>query len=94
MKTQQAIFFQREVVKSKSKTVKSVTSNNISYTNSCDILSCFKSFYENLYENVDKSLNDSFLNNFPQVDTTDNLFLEKSIEKREILQALKRHATI
>ena len=84
-------FFQREVVKSKSKTVKSVTCNNISYTNSCDILSCFKSFYENLYENepVDKSLNDSFLNNLPQVDNTDNLFLEKPIEKTEILQALR-----
>ena len=84
-------FFQREASKSKSKTVKSVSCNNTSYTKSDDILSCFKSFYENLYENepVDTSLNDLFLNDLPHIDNTDNLFLERPIEKIEILQALK-----
>ena len=44
-----------------------------------------------MYENepVDKSLNDSFLNNLSQADNTDNLFLEKPIEKTEIRQALR-----
>ena len=84
-------FFQREMSLSKSKTVKSVTCNNTSYTKSEDILSCFTSFYKNLYENesVDPALNNLFLDNLPKVNNADNLFLEKPIEKSEIFQVLK-----
>ena len=84
-------FFQREMSLSISKTVKSVTCNNISYTKSEDILSCFTSFYKNLYENesVDPALNNLFLDNVPKVNNADNLFLEKPIEKSEIFQVYK-----
>ena len=76
---------------SKSKTVKSVTCNNTSYTKSEDILSCFTSFYKKLYENesVDPALNNLFLDNLPKVNNADNLFLEKPIEKSETFQVLK-----
>ena len=69
-------FFQREMSLTKSKTVKSVTCNNTSYTKSEDILSCFTSFYKKLYENesVDPALNNLFLDNLPKVINADNLF--------------------
>ena len=56
-----------------------------------NILSCFESFYENLYtsEPVNSSLNGLFLQDLPQVDSSDNLLLKKKIEKHEILTALK-----
>ena len=84
-------FFQKEISNSKEKTVHSITSDNVTYSNSKDILSCFESFYENLYtsEPVDSSLNDLFLQDLPQVDSSDNLLLKKKIEKHEILTALK-----
>ena len=83
------IFFQKEV--SQEKIVRSIISDNVSYSNSQDILTCFKSFYENLYtsEPVDTSLNPLFLFNLPQVDASDNLLLEQKIEKHEISKDLK-----
>lgn len=84
-------FFQKEASSAKNKTVNLIKSNNHSYTKSKDILTCFKSFYEHLYdeEPVDSTLNSLFLNGLPQVDNTDNLVLGKRVEKDEILQALK-----
>ena len=84
-------FFQKEAHSAKSKTVKSIKHNNHTYTTSSDILTCFKSFYENLYteEPVDSSLNSLFLDNLPQVDLSDNEYLKKKISKNEILTALK-----
>lgn len=84
-------FFQKETHSAKSKTVKNINHNNHSYTSSRDILTCFKSFYENLYdeEPVDSSLNSLFLENLPQVDISDNEYLKKKISKTEILTALK-----
>lgn len=84
-------FFQKEASVSKSKTIKNISHNNQSYTSSHDILTCFKSFYRNLYneEPVDPSLNNLFLNNLPKVDTSDNEYLKKKISKNEILTALK-----
>ncbi|MCG8032948.1 MAG: endonuclease/exonuclease/phosphatase family protein, partial [Candidatus Thiodiazotropha taylori] len=84
-------FFQKEASASKSKTVKSITHNNVSYSSSSDILTCFKSFYESLYseEPVDPSLNSLFLDNLPQVEPSDNNFLKNKINKSEILSALK-----
>ena len=57
MKIRLAIFFQKEAHSGKSKVVRKITHNNQSYTSSADILTCFKSFYENLYseEPVDSS---------------------------------------
>ena len=84
-------FFQKEAHAAKSKTVKNINHNNHSYSSSPDILTCFKSFYENLYteEPVDPSLNSLFLDNLPQVDISDNEYLKKKISKNEILTALK-----
>lgn len=84
-------FFQKEVFTSKAKTVKTITHNNVSYSSSSDILTCFKSFYESLYdeEPVDSSLNDLFLNDLPQVDFSDNNFLKNKINKTDILSSLK-----
>ena len=38
---------------------------------------------------VDPSLNSVFLNGLPNIDTSDNVLLEKKIDNHEILQALK-----
>ena len=91
MKIQLVIFFQKEAHSAKSKTVRNITHNNQSYTSPADILTCFKSFYENLYseEPVDSSLNSLFLSDLPQVDSSDNEYLKKKITKDEILTALK-----
>ena len=84
-------FFHKETTLAKEKTVRQITSNNITYTNSEDILTCFKSFYENLYteESADSSLNHHFLDNLPQVSSSDNLLLKQIIRKHEVLSALK-----
>ena len=84
-------FFQKEVSQAKEKTVRSILAENVTYSNSHDILKCFRSFYETLYtsEPIDASLNPLFLSNLPQVDNSDNLFLKQDIAKHEILKALK-----
>ena len=84
-------FFHKEASLSRNKIIKSINQNNHIYTASKDILTCFKTYYKNLYsdEPVDPSLNTIFLNGLPHIDTSDNVLLEKKIEKHEILQALK-----
>ena len=84
-------FFQKEASKGKKKIIKSISHNNHTYNTSQDILTCFRSFYETLYsdEPVDTSLNSLFLDDLPNIDHSDNLFLERKLEKDEILQALK-----
>lgn len=84
-------FFQKEVNLAKKKTVHSIKCNNNIYTNSEDILTSFRSFYQNLYseEPVDRSLNSLFLDNLPQVDISDNFILKQKIEKHEVFAALK-----
>ena len=86
-----AYFFQKEATLSKNKTVKTIQHNTNTYNNSKDILTCFRSFYETLYseEPIDSSLNSLFFDDLPKIDHSDNLFLEKKIEKDEILHALK-----
>ena len=86
-----AYFFQKEATISKNKTIKTIQHNTNTYNNSKDILTCFRSFYETLYseEPVDSSLNSLFFDDLPKIDHSDNLFLEKKIEKDEILHALK-----
>ena len=86
-----AYFFQKEATISKNKTIKTIQHNTNTYNNSKDILTCFRSFYETLYseEPVDSSLNFLFFDDLPKIDQSDNLFLEKKIEKDEILHALK-----
>ena len=78
MKIHPHIFFQKEVSQAKEKTVRSILAENVTYSNSHDILECFRSFYETLYtyESVDSSLNPLFLSNLTQVDNSDNLFLK------------------
>ena len=84
-------FFQKEACLAKSKIIKSITHNNNKYTRSKDILTCFKSYYRHLYseEPTDSSLNSLFLHDLPQISSSDDLFLQKKIEKHEILNALK-----
>ena len=84
-------FFQKEASQGKQKTIKTIQHNNNTYNNSKDILTSFRSFYQSLYneEPVDPSLNSLFFDGLPQIDPSDNLFLEKKIEKDEILHALK-----
>ena len=84
-------FFQKEASKAKKKIIKSIFHNDHTYNTSKDILTCFRSFYETLYseEPVDTSLNSLFLDDLPNIDHSDNLFLERKLEKDEILQALK-----
>ena len=91
MKIQLTIFFHKEAALSRNKIIKSIKRNNHIYTASKDILTCFKTYYKNLYsdEPVDPSLNSVFLNGLPHIDTSDKVLLEKKIEKHEILQALK-----
>ena len=86
-----AYFFQKEATLSKNKTIKTIQHNTNTYNNSKDILTCFRSFYETLYseEPVDSSLNSLFFDDLPKIDHSDNLFLEKKIEKDEFLHALK-----
>ena len=84
-------FFQKEVKLSKEKTVHSITHSNHTYSNSTEILNCFKLFYQDLYSEkpADPSLNHLFLSNLPQVKESDNLRLKQKIQKYEILHALK-----
>ena len=84
-------FFQKGASKAKKKIIKSISHNDHTYNTSKDILTCFRSFYETLYseEPVDTSLNSLFLDDLSNIDHSDNLFLERKLEKDEILQALK-----
>lgn len=86
-----AYFFHKEISSSKEKTVHSIKHNDVIYSNSIDILTCFKSFYRDLYteEPIDSSLKSLFLSDLPQVEETDNLLLKQKIQKHEILRALK-----
>ena len=82
-------FFQKEASQSKQRTITTIQHNNNTYNNS--ILTSFRSFYQNLYneEPVDSSLNSLFFDGLPQIDPSDNVLLEKKIDKDEILHALK-----
>ena len=86
-----AYFFQKEASQGKQKTIQTIQHNNNTYNNSKEILTCFQSFYQNLYneEPVDSSLNSIFFDGLPQIDPSDNVLLEKKIDKNEILHALK-----
>ena len=85
-----SFFFNKEKQHSLKKTVTLINHDSHTYTKSNDILNCFREFYKNLYteEPIDKNINETFLNNLPQVGSLDNNRLCQPISKDEIYEVL------
>ena len=85
-------FCKVEQQKSKSKTISDVVVNDVSYTESKDILNCFKSFYDTLYacEPIDNDVADTFLMNLPFLSSDDSNPLETDFTFEEFETSLKK----
>ena len=85
-----SFFFNKEKQNSLKKSVKKIIHNDMTHTKSDEILNCFRTFYQELYseEPIDRTINEVFLNNLPQVGNIDNDMLSRPIDKQEILKVL------
>lgn len=84
-------FNKMEKRNSNKKTIKEIECNNQMYTESLDILNCFRDFYIDLYsyESIDNEIADSFLTDLPSLSKTDSDSLECDFTFDEFKQALQ-----
>lgn len=83
-------FNKTEKRKSNKKTITKIESENITYTTSKDILSCFHKFYTDLYssESIDETVADYFLKDLPSLPDEESEYLETDFTLDEFKQSL------